>query len=113
LVDDNSTGGTHQVLAKLAAREPRIRPVIREPPGGVGRVLSHGLRAARGKFALLMYCDFLHILPELRGMSDAAAERAEVVLGSRFSLGSVLINYPPPPARSHQQSQTVELRRGE
>jgi hypothetical protein len=41
-----------------------------------------------------MDCDFLHILPELRDMLDAAASGADVVLGSRFSRSSVLINYP-------------------
>src|SRR5262249_43024430 len=65
LVDDNSTDGTRQVVEQLAAQETRIRPVVRRPPGGVGYALRDGLRAARGKFALLMDCDFLHILPEL------------------------------------------------
>jgi hypothetical protein len=94
LVDDNSTDGTRQVLESLAAAEPRIRPLIRKPPGGVGRALFDGLHAASGRFVLLMDCDFLHILPELREMFDAAAKGAEVVLGSRFSRESVLINYP-------------------
>jgi len=94
LVDDNSTDGTRHVLEKLTAKEPRIRPVIRKPPGGVGRALRDGLRAAHGNFVLLMDCDFLHILPELREMFDAAAGGSEVVLGSRFSRESVLINYP-------------------
>ena len=57
LVDDNSSDGTRQVLEKLAAKEPRIRPVIRKPPGGVGRALRDGLCTARGKFVLLMDCD--------------------------------------------------------
>jgi hypothetical protein len=41
-----------------------------------------------------MDCDFLHILPELRDLFDAAARGEEVILGSRFSRESVLINYP-------------------
>jgi dolichol-phosphate mannosyltransferase len=94
LVDDNSKDRTREVLARLAAEEPRVRPVIRTPPNGVGRALRDGLQAARGKFVLLMDCDFLQILPELRDMFDAAARGADVVLGSRFSRESVLINYP-------------------
>ena len=47
-----------------------------------------------GKYVLLMDCDFTQILPELREMFDAAARGADVVLGSRFSRESVLINYP-------------------
>jgi dolichol-phosphate mannosyltransferase len=94
LVDDNSTDRTRQVLERLAAYEPRVRPVFREPPNGVGRALADGMKQARGRYVLLMDCDFLHILPELREMFDAAAAGADVVLGSRFSRASVLINYP-------------------
>src|SRR5262249_32843644 len=72
----------------------RIRPVIRTPPGGVGLALRDGMRAATGKYILIMDCDFLRILPELRQMFDSAAEGFDVVLGSRFSRASVLINYP-------------------
>jgi SAM-dependent methyltransferase len=94
LVDDNSTDRTREVIEELAAREPRVRPVIRQPPNGVGRALRDGLRRATGEYVLLMDCDFLHLLPELREMFDAAADGCEVVLGSRFSRESVLINYP-------------------
>jgi glycosyltransferase involved in cell wall biosynthesis len=94
LVDDNSKDQTRIVLQRLAQKEPRVKPVFRKPPNGVGRALSEGLRQATGKFVLMMDCDFLHILPELRDMFDAAAEGYEVVLGSRFSRESVLINYP-------------------
>jgi SAM-dependent methyltransferase len=94
LVDDNSKDRTRQVLEELAARDPRVRPVFRKPPNGVGRALRDGLREASGRYVLLMDCDFLHILPELREMFDAAAAGADVVLGSRFSRESVLINYP-------------------
>jgi SAM-dependent methyltransferase len=93
LVDDNSKDRTRQVLERLAAQDPRVRPVFRTPPNGVGRALSDGLRHARGRYVLLMDCDFLHILPELRDLFDAAAEGEDVVLGSRFSRESVLINY--------------------
>jgi hypothetical protein len=41
-----------------------------------------------------MDCDFQHLLPEMEEMFDAAADGADVVLGSRFSRHSVLINYP-------------------
>jgi dolichol-phosphate mannosyltransferase len=93
-VDDNSNDRTRQVLERLALHEPRVRLVIRQPPNGVGRALRDGLRHATGRYVLLMDCDFLHILPELREMFDAAAEGCDVVLTSRFSRESVLINYP-------------------
>jgi dolichol-phosphate mannosyltransferase len=94
LVDDNSKDRTREVMRELAAHEPRVRPVFRTPPNGVGRALRDGLAATTGRYVLLMDCDFLHILPELRDMFDAAARGSAVVLGSRFSRYSVLINYP-------------------
>ncbi len=94
LVDDNSTDGTRAILERLASEDPRVTPIFREPPNGVGRALSDGMKAATGDFVLLMDCDFTQILPELRDMFDAAAAGADVVLGSRFSRESVLINYP-------------------
>ncbi len=94
LVDDNSTDGTRDVLQQLAEEEPRVRPVIRQPPNGVGRALRDGLRHATGEYVLLMDCDFVHLLPEIREMFDAAANGYDAVFGSRFSRESVLINYP-------------------
>src|ERR1700730_2481452 len=42
LVDDNSTDATADVLKQLAAADPRIKPVFRQPPNGVGRALTDG-----------------------------------------------------------------------
>jgi dolichol-phosphate mannosyltransferase len=94
LVDDNSTDRTRQVLERLAVDNLRVRPLFRKPPNGVGRALRDGLHHANGKHVLLMDCDFVHIVPELRDMFDAAVKGYDVVLGSRFSRESVLINYP-------------------
>ena len=94
LVDDCSTDATADVLRELATNDSRVKPIFRRPPNGVGRALADGLRAATGTHVLLMDCDFNQILPELRDMFDRAVGGADVVLGSRFSRESVLINYP-------------------
>ncbi len=94
-VDDNSRDGTREVICQLAERDPRIKPVFRDPPNGVGRAISDGLGAATGRWVLSMDCDFQHLLPEMRDLFDAAADgRYDVVVGSRFSRHSVLLNYP-------------------
>jgi dolichol-phosphate mannosyltransferase len=94
LVDDNSTDGTREVILTLAAEDPRVRPLFRAPPNGVGRAIADGYRAASGRYVLSMDCDFLHLLPEIRDLFDAAADGYDVVVGSRFSRHSVLLNYP-------------------
>ncbi|MFN0115818.1 MAG: glycosyltransferase [Paracoccaceae bacterium] len=93
-VDDNSRDGTAEVIARYAARDPRIRPVYRTPPNGVGRAIADGYRAATGQWILSMDCDFQHLLPEVRDLFDAAAGGAKVAVGSRFSRHSILLNYP-------------------
>ena len=95
LVDDNSTDGTRTVIERLASHDSRINPVIRRPPNGVGLAIRDGLRMATGRYVLSMDCDFQHLLPEVRDILDAAALYGyDMVVGSRFSRHSVLLNYP-------------------
>ncbi|HAX78642.1 MAG TPA: glycosyl transferase family 2 [Cyanobacteria bacterium UBA11372] len=95
-VDDNSRDRTREVIQRLADQDPLIKPVFRTPPNGVGRAIADGYRVATGKYVLSMDCDFQHLLPEIRDLFDAAAEGYDVVVGSRFSRHSVLLNYPLP-----------------
>lgn len=95
LVDDNSTDSTRAVIERLAAQDPGIKPMIRRPPNGVGYAIRDGYRIATGRYVLSMDCDFQHLLPEVRDLLDAAAlYDYDMVVGSRFSRHSVLLNYP-------------------
>ena len=94
LVDDNSSDRTRNVITRLAAGDPRIKPVYRTPPSGVGRAIADGLQAATGDYILSLDCDFQHLLPEVRDLFDAIAQGYDVAVGSRFSRHSVLLNYP-------------------
>jgi len=94
LVNDGSTDGTALVMAELAARDQRVKTLHRSPPNGVGRAVAQGLSQASGRYVLTMDCDFQHLLPEFRDLFDCAVEGYDVVVGSRFSRHSVLLNYP-------------------
>jgi dolichol-phosphate mannosyltransferase len=94
IVNDNSIDQTAEVTRALATREPRIKLINRAPPGGVGRALREGYAAATGRYILSMDCDFVQIVPELRDLFEAVAAGRDGAIGSRFSLESVLINYP-------------------
>ena len=94
LVDDNSKDNSREIMRQLSMYDQRVRPIFRTPPNGVGRAIAEGMAAATGRYVMSMDCDFLHILPELRDMFDEVNAGADVVLGSRFSRSSVLINYP-------------------
>jgi SAM-dependent methyltransferase len=93
-VDDGSSDGTREVMTALSVQDARVKPLFRKPPNGVGRAISDGLHAATGPWVLTMDCDFEHLLPELRDIFDGAAQGYDVVIGSRFSRHSVLLNYP-------------------
>ena len=93
-VDDNSKDRTREVMEKLAETDSRIKPFYRKPPGGVGRAIADGYQAATGRYILSMDCDFQHLLPEIRDLFDAANQGYDVIVGSRFSRHSVLLNYP-------------------
>jgi dolichol-phosphate mannosyltransferase len=93
-VNDGSTDRTAEVMAEVAAKNDRVKPLHRVPPNGVGLAMADGLAAATGRYVLTMDCDFQHLLPEFRDLLDAAAEGYDVVIGSRFSRHSVLLNYP-------------------
>jgi glycosyltransferase involved in cell wall biosynthesis len=94
LVDDNSNDNTREVINNLVRKFPKINPVFRTPPNGVGRAIMDGYKAAKGEYVLSMDCDFQHLLPEFRDLFDAAIKGYDVVIGSRFSRHSVLLNYP-------------------
>lgn len=94
VVNDNSRDRTGAVIEELHLAHPRVRALHRQPPNGVGRAIADGLRSAKGRYVLTMDCDFQHLLPELRDLFDALAEGPDVVVGSRFSRHSVLLNYP-------------------
>lgn len=94
VVNDGGEDETAAVTRAVAAREPRVRLIDRDPPPGVGRALRDGYNYATGSYILSMDCDFALIIPELRDLFDVVAKGHAGAIGSRFSHESVLINYP-------------------
>ncbi|PZR71489.1 MAG: glycosyl transferase family 2 [Chthoniobacterales bacterium] len=94
LLNDGSTDRTAKTIDELAAEDERVRVIHRQPPNGVGHALRDGLGRATGRYVFTMDCDFEHLLPEFRDLFDAIVDDSDVVVGSRFSRHSVLLNYP-------------------
>jgi hypothetical protein len=93
-VDDNSTDNTKNILVKLAKKDSRVKPIYRKPPRGVGRALREGYAKSEAPYILSLDCDFHQLLPEITDIFDAASKGYDIVIGSRFSRHSVLLNYP-------------------
>ena len=96
-VDDTSPDGTGQLADQLAAAEPRIHVMHRQQKQGLGRAYVAGFRWAlerpEYRFVMEMDADFSHdpkAVPQLR----AAAQNADLVLGSRYIGGIRVINWP-------------------
>lgn len=97
VVDDHSPDGTGEVADAAAARhQGRVDVLHRTSLRGFGRSYIDGIkRAIREPIDLVcqMDADFSHDparLPDL----IAAAERADVVIGSRYVRGGAIVNWP-------------------
>src|SRR5213082_59722 len=96
VVDDNSPDGTGKVADELAARHPRIHVLHRTEKNGLGRAYLAGFQWALERdyeFIFEMDGDFSHN-PDDIPVFLAAAKGADLVLGSRYSNGIRVINWP-------------------
>lgn len=56
VVDDGSTDSTPEILAALAAKDPRVR-IVRQANGGIVAALNAGLAVCRGEYVARMDAD--------------------------------------------------------
>ncbi|HEY3761606.1 MAG TPA: polyprenol monophosphomannose synthase [Verrucomicrobiae bacterium] len=98
VVDDNSPDGTGQIADELAAKHPEINVLHRSEKNGLGRAYIAGFEWAlkRGyEFIFEMDCDFSHDPAEIPNFLAASKnQNADLVLGSRYSGGVRVINWP-------------------
>jgi dolichol-phosphate mannosyltransferase len=96
IVDDNSPDGTGKIADELAAKHPQIHVLHRTDKNGLGRAYLAGFKWALERsyeFIFEMDCDFSHDPDEIPAFLKAA-ENADLVLGSRYSGGIRVINWP-------------------
>ena len=96
VVDDNSPDGTGKIADELAAKHPQIHVLHRTNQEGLGRAYIAGFKWALAKkyeFVFEMDCDFSHDPKEIPAFLKAA-EKADLVLGSRYSGGVRVVNWP-------------------
>jgi dolichol-phosphate mannosyltransferase len=89
VVDDGSPDGTGEIADRLAAEDPRVEVLHRSSKDGIGPAYLAGFeRALAGGADLVMEMDsdFSHDPADLPRLV-AAAERADLVLGSRYVPG--------------------------
>jgi dolichol-phosphate mannosyltransferase len=96
IVDDNSPDGTGLLAEAMAAKDRRVHVIRRPGKLGLGTAYITGFRYAleRGyPFIFEMDADFSHDPGYLPTMLEAAAERADLVIGSRRVPGGATENW--------------------
>ncbi len=105
VVDNHSTDGTTQLLAKLAAENPRVVHIIPEPGHGIGGCWNVALDDRRcGRFAVQLDSDDIYSSPAtLQRIVDAFREGgAACVIGS-YTLTDFDLNIIPPGLIDHAE----------
>jgi dolichol-phosphate mannosyltransferase len=95
VVDDNSPDGTGEIADRIAAGEPRLRVMHRPAKGGLGPAYIAGFRHAleHDYDAMIeMDSDLSHDPADLSRLL-AAAEHADLVIGSRYVQGGATKNW--------------------
>jgi dolichol-phosphate mannosyltransferase len=97
VVDDNSPDGTGDLVASLAEKDDRINLLRRPGKMGLGSAYIAGFKWALAntdaRFVFEMDADFSHdpaAVPEFL----AAAQEADLVIGSRYLDGITVMNWP-------------------
>lgn len=96
VLDDNSPDGTGQVADDIAAADPQVHVMHRSGKQGLGAAYKAGFAWAieRGYDAAVeMDADGSH-QPEQLPALLAAAEHADLVIGSRWIKGGSVVNWP-------------------
>jgi dolichol-phosphate mannosyltransferase len=98
VVDDNSPDGTGRIADELAAKHPTIHVLHRAEKSGLGRAYIDGFKWALERdyeFIFEMDGDFSHNPDDIPKFLEAAREQnADLVLGSRYSDGVRVVNWP-------------------
>ncbi len=86
IVDDGSTDRTAVLLAQMARRDPRVRP-LHVPHGGIVEALNAGIDIARGELIARMDADDVAIPSRLQDQVQFMDQHPDVVaLGSKVLL---------------------------
>lgn len=96
VMDDNSPDGTGAAVKSLMETEPRVHLIERPGKMGLGSAYVTGFKYALEKdyeFIMEMDADFSHNPDDVPRLLEAA-QKYDLVIGSRYSRGVNIVNWP-------------------
>ena len=96
VIDDGSPDGTGQIADRLSAELDWVSVLHRDRKEGIGPAYLAGFRQALSddtELVLEMDCDFSHDPADVPRLIAAAEDRADLVLGSRYTAGGGTRNW--------------------
>lgn len=96
VIDDNSPDGTAELVKEVSQDSPRIHLIERRGKLGLGSAYVTGFRYALSEgydFIMEMDADFSHNPGDLPRLLEAA-QKYDLVIGSRYCQGVNIINWP-------------------
>ena len=94
VVDDASSDGTGEVVARVSADEPRVRSVRNEAPNGFGFAVRKGLESFRGDAVVVVMADGSDDPRDVVLYHRVLEAGYDCAFGSRFMPGAVVRDYP-------------------
>ena len=96
VMDDNSPDGTADAVKTVMQTEPRVHLIERPGKMGLGSAYVTGFKYALDKgyeFIMEMDADFSHNPDDIPRLLEAA-QRYDLVIGSRYTNGVNIVNWP-------------------
>lgn len=98
IVDDNSPDGTHGKVEQMQEKYPeQLFLEVRNKKSGLGTAYVHGFKWALARkydYIFEMDADFSHNPTDLLKLHQACVNGADVAIGSRYSTGVNVVNWP-------------------
>ena len=90
VVDDNSNDGTGDIVASIAAQDPRVRLIVRKGERGLSGAVLDGWRQTDADVLGVMDADLQHPPELLPQLFQSIKDGSDLVIGSRYTPGGGL-----------------------
>jgi dolichol-phosphate mannosyltransferase len=95
VVDDDSRDGTEEIVAAIAADDPRVRLLVRKGERGLSGAVLYGWRHTDAAILGVMDADLQHPPELLPALIAAILAGNDLAIGSRYTQGGVLGAWNP------------------